>query len=64
MDYKQESLHTESVSSYFPSDGEDAKTDDDAPSRLSTPDINVKRYTVPSTKLGYTIYWDNIHNMS
>ena len=56
MDYKQESLHTESVSSYFPSDGEDAKTDDDAPSRLSTPDINVKRYTVPSTKLGYTIY--------
>ncbi|XP_061173955.1 microtubule-associated protein 10-like [Saccostrea echinata] len=55
MDFKQESLNTESVSSYFPSDGEGGGTDDDAPSRLSTPDINVKRY-VPSTKLGYTIY--------
>lgn len=56
MDFKQESIHTESVSSYFPSDGDEAGTDDDAPSRLSTPDINVKRYNIPSTKLGYTIY--------
>uniref|UniRef100_A0A8W8I4D7 Uncharacterized protein n=2 Tax=Magallana gigas TaxID=29159 RepID=A0A8W8I4D7_MAGGI len=55
MDFKQESIHTESVSSYFPSDGEGGGTDDDAPSRLSTPDIHVKKY-VPSTKLGYTIY--------
>jgi hypothetical protein len=57
MDFKQESIHTESVSSYFPSDGdEEGGTDDDAPSRLSTPDINVKKYNIPTTKLGYTIY--------
>ena len=68
LDFKKESIHTESVSSYQPSESENilslisdgsysddfnASSGRDASSRLSTPDLFPK--LIPSTKLGFTI---------
>ena len=57
FDFRQESLHTESVSSYMPSPSDEDDYSDDFQeeiSPLSTPDR--KRRMIPSTKLGYTIH--------
>lgn len=63
LEYKHESIHTESVSSYIPSDDEDFLgngdySDDfneDGSSRMSSPAVGTSSKWIPSTKLGYTI---------
>jgi hypothetical protein len=63
LEYKHESIHTESVSSYVPSDEEDFLAnneysddfnDNDSSYRMS-PDVGHSQNWIPSTKLGYTI---------
>lgn len=59
MDFKPDSIHTESVSSYVPSDedmfgNEDYSDDFNGSSRMS-PEVGQSSKWIPSTKLGYTI---------
>ncbi|XP_076099110.1 uncharacterized protein LOC143068729 [Mytilus galloprovincialis] len=62
MDFKPDSIHTESVSSYIPSDeedilGNDGYSDDfnDNSSSRMSPIVSHSNKWIPSTKLGYTI---------
>ncbi|CAC5419568.1 unnamed protein product [Mytilus coruscus] len=62
IDFKPDSIHTESVSSYIPSDeedilGNDGYSDDfnDNSSSRMSPIVSHSNKWIPSTKLGYTI---------
>lgn len=59
MDFKPDSIHTESVSSYVPSDddilGNEEYSDEFNSSSRMSPEVGQSSKWIPSTKLGYTI---------